>query len=57
MTFTVPPAEDDEPPAAEPDDRDRACLAHLVCPECGTVVSEGHRPGCRSDPGEPGVSA
>ena len=23
-----------------------ACFAHLVCPECGAVVSEGHAPGC-----------
>ena len=23
-----------------------ACYAHLVCPECGWVVTEGHRPGC-----------
>ena len=23
-----------------------ACYAHLVCPECGAVVTEGHAPGC-----------
>jgi hypothetical protein len=23
-----------------------ACYAHLVCPECGCVVTEGHSPGC-----------
>jgi uncharacterized protein YeaO (DUF488 family) len=23
-----------------------ACYAHLVCPECGAVTSEGHLPGC-----------
>jgi uncharacterized protein YeaO (DUF488 family) len=23
-----------------------ACWAHLVCPECGAMQSEGHRPGC-----------
>jgi uncharacterized protein YeaO (DUF488 family) len=28
-----------------------ACYAHLVCPHCGAVVSEGHAPGC-----EPGRS-
>lgn len=23
-----------------------ACWAHLVCPECGAMISEGHRGGC-----------
>jgi hypothetical protein len=23
-----------------------ACWAHLVCPECGVIVSEGHAAGC-----------
>lgn len=26
-----------------------ACWAHLVCPECGAMESEGHRPGCPVD--------
>ena len=37
--------------AAVPEDEggDPACFAHLVCPECGTVTTEGHRPGCSVD--------
>ena len=34
---------------AEPEDAEggeAACYAHLVCPECGAVVSEGHAQGC-----------
>jgi hypothetical protein len=23
-----------------------ACWAHLVCPDCGAMESEGHRPNC-----------
>jgi hypothetical protein len=25
---------------------DPVCWAHLVCPECGAIESEGHRAGC-----------
>ncbi|MGI8449568.1 MAG: DUF488 domain-containing protein [Streptosporangiaceae bacterium] len=25
-----------------------ACWAHLVCPECGAMTTEGHRPDCAS---------
>ena len=32
--------------AADDAGGDPACWACLVCPECGTVVSEGHRDGC-----------
>jgi uncharacterized protein YeaO (DUF488 family) len=28
-----------------------ACYAHLVCPECGAVSTEGHHPGCSAQTG------
>jgi hypothetical protein len=34
-------AGDDEDVAGEP-----ACIAHLVCPSCGGVLTEGHQAGC-----------
>lgn len=37
---------------AEGDAGDAACWANLVCPQCGAVVTEGHRPGCQA--GAPG---
>ena len=41
----------------EHEDGDMACLAHLVCPDCGNVISEGHRPGCSNDAARDGSSA
>jgi hypothetical protein len=28
---------------------DAACWAHLVCPECGAIGTDGHRPSCVSE--------
>jgi hypothetical protein len=34
-------------PAEYDEGGDPVCYAHLVCPDCGAVTSEGHRAGCQ----------
>lgn len=34
-----------------PDGGDPACWAHLVCPGCGAIETEGHRGGCSLEEG------
>ena len=33
-------------PQGEFEGGEPACWAHLACPECGAMESEGHREGC-----------
>lgn len=39
--LSAPEPEEDWGIGGEP-----ACWAHLVCPECGAITTEGHRRGC-----------
>jgi hypothetical protein len=39
--------------AEEPEGGDAACWAHLVCPECGAMSREEHRPDCAAAPPGP----
>ena len=50
------PQRDDEPgeQAEQPEGGETACWAHLVCPECGAMTTEGHRPSCTFASREPG---
>ena len=34
------------PPEEIADRGEPACWAHLVCPQCGAMESEGHQQGC-----------
>jgi hypothetical protein len=36
------------PDAEDEQGGDAVCWAHLVCPECGAIVTEGHRVGCEA---------
>ena len=40
------PAQDAETAEAAEEGGEAACWAHLVCPECGAIVTEGHAAGC-----------
>lgn len=46
-------AADDSRFEVEPADFERggepACWAHLICPDCGAMISEGHLSGCEWD--------
>ena len=37
-------------PDEEPEGGDLVCWAALVCTECGAMTTEGHRPGCPTQP-------
>ena len=40
------PVQDTEAAHVEAEGGEAACWAHLVCPECGAIVTEGHAAGC-----------
>jgi hypothetical protein len=57
MTKQIPQPGDDtagpertgRAPSFELEGGEAACWAHLVCPECGAITSEGHQKDCPLD--------
>ena len=45
IRMITPLGEDDDAEGGDP-----VCWAHLVCPECGAMTTEGHRPSCAMAP-------
>jgi hypothetical protein len=45
-TWVADTASSARQPAEAEEGGEMACWAHLVCPDCGAMESEGHRPDC-----------
>ena len=53
LVTSTQPVTGEAAPTGEPaEGGETACWAHLVCPDCGAMVSEGHRRGCGWGPAE-----
>ena len=40
------------PEADDEEGGDPVCWAHLVCEDCGAIITEGHRTGCEASAAE-----
>lgn len=50
VTSRVPFTDENTPGRERAEGGEPVCWAHLVCPECGAITTEGHGQGCRSAP-------